>query len=80
MILFSTIEGAFSRSKRKMAACSKILSFTIWNVFFINIISGTVLNRLDVFSNPKNIPLELAARAVPAAVRLVSFLLFDNVL
>lgn len=78
MMLFSTIEGAFSRSKRKMAACSKILSFTIWNVFFINIISGTVLNRLDVFSNPKNIPLELAARAVPAAVNFFMSYVFTS--
>lgn len=78
MILFSTIEGAFSRSGRKMAACGKVLSFTIWNVFFVNIASGTVLNRLDIFSNPKNIPLELAARAVPAAVNFFMSYVFTS--
>ena len=70
MILFSTIEGSISRSTRKRGACCKVLFFTIWNVFFVNIASGTMLNKLDVFSQPKNIPLQLAAGAVPAAVRV----------
>ncbi|KAH9625432.1 hypothetical protein KSS87_023299 [Heliosperma pusillum] len=69
MMLFSTIEGSISRSERKRGACCKVLFFTIWNVFFVNIASGTVLNKLDVFSQPKNIPLQLASGAVPAAVK-----------
>ncbi|XP_048494238.1 CSC1-like protein RXW8 isoform X2 [Beta vulgaris subsp. vulgaris] len=69
MILFSTIEGSISRSGRKRGACCKVLFFTIWNVFFVNIASGTVLNKLSVFSQPKDIPLQLAAGAVPAAVK-----------
>lgn len=73
MILFSTIEGSISRSGRKRGACCKVLFFTIWNVFFVNIASGTVLNKLSVFSQPKDIPLQLAAGAVPAAVRVCCF-------
>ncbi|XP_021774270.1 CSC1-like protein RXW8 isoform X1 [Chenopodium quinoa] len=69
MILFSTIEGSISRSGRKRGACCKVLFFTIWNVFFVNIASGTVLNKLNVFSQPKDIPTQLAAGAVPAAVK-----------
>ncbi|CAO2817721.1 unnamed protein product [Amaranthus hypochondriacus] len=69
MILFSTIEGSISRSARKRGACCKVLFFTIWNVFFVNIASGTVLNKLNVFSQPKDIPAQLAAGAVPAAVK-----------
>ncbi|KAL2898493.1 CSC1-like protein RXW8 [Bienertia sinuspersici] len=69
MILFSTIEGSISRSGRKRGACYKVLFFTIWNVFFVNIASGTVLNKLTVFSQPKDLPLQLASGAVPAAVK-----------
>lgn len=69
MILFSTIEGSISRSGRKRGACYKVLFFTIWNVFFVNIASGTVLNKFNIFSQPKDIPLQLAAGAVPAAVK-----------
>ncbi|KAL9225665.1 hypothetical protein vseg_001561 [Gypsophila vaccaria] len=69
MMLFSTIEGSISRSGRKRGACCKVLFFTIWNVFFVNIASGTVLNKLDVFSEPKSIPMQLASGAVPAAVK-----------
>ncbi|KAK4795635.1 hypothetical protein SAY86_027961 [Trapa natans] len=65
MMFFAVIEGSISRSGRKRSACHKILYFTIWNVFFVNILSGSVLRQLDALSTPKEIPTQLA-RAVPA--------------
>ncbi|XP_008790275.3 CSC1-like protein RXW8 [Phoenix dactylifera] len=64
MMLFSAVEGPISRSGRKKSACCKVLYFTIWTVFFVNVISGTVLNKLDAISTPKDIP-SLLAKAVP---------------
>ncbi|KAL4271436.1 hypothetical protein GQ457_13G009320 [Hibiscus cannabinus] len=64
MMLFSTIEGAVSRSERKKSACIKVLYFTIWNVFFVNVLSGTIISQLSVFSSVRDIPTQLA-RAVP---------------
>ncbi|RZR79025.1 hypothetical protein BHM03_00004590 [Ensete ventricosum] len=64
MMLFSTVEGPISRSGRKKSACTKVLYFTIWNVFFVNVFSGSVINQLNVISSPKDIPAQLA-RAVP---------------
>ncbi|GMH17994.1 hypothetical protein Nepgr_019835 [Nepenthes gracilis] len=79
MILFSTVEGSISRSRRKKAACCKVLYFTIWNVFFVNLIYGTVITKLDGFPSLKdlfngkllngNLPTNLADRAVPALVK-----------
>ncbi|GAB4852420.1 hypothetical protein Ancab_016615 [Ancistrocladus abbreviatus] len=78
MMLFSTMEGSISRSERKRATCYKVLYFNIWNVFFVNLVSGTVITRLDNFSlnevfNQKlinrNLPSNLADRAVPALVK-----------
>ncbi|KAL8160825.1 hypothetical protein V2J09_012314 [Rumex salicifolius] len=69
MMLFSTIEGCISRSRRKKATCLKVLYFNIWNVFFVNLVSGTVLNKLSILSNPRDIPMQLATRAVPALVK-----------
>ncbi|WOL16994.1 CSC1-like protein RXW8 [Canna indica] len=64
MMLFSTVEGPTSRSEKKRSACCKILYFTIWNVFFVNVLSGSVISQLNVISSPKEIPAQLA-KAVP---------------
>ncbi|CAN8241172.1 unnamed protein product [Cochlearia groenlandica] len=64
MMYFSTLEGCISRSIRKKSACIKVLYFTIWNVFFVNILSGSVIRQLNVFSSVRDIPTQLA-RAVP---------------
>ncbi|CAN1341242.1 CSC1-like protein RXW8 [Linum perenne] len=67
MMRFSAIEAPVSRSGRKKSACLKILYFTIWNVFFVNVLSGSVISQLNVFSTVRDIPLELA-RAIPTQV------------
>ncbi|XP_057973972.1 CSC1-like protein RXW8 isoform X3 [Malania oleifera] len=67
MMLFSAVEGSISRSGRKKSACCKVLYFTIWNVFFVNVLSGSVISQLNVISSPKDIPTQLA-RAVPTQI------------
>lgn len=67
MMLFSTAEGCISRSGRKKSACFKVLYFTIWNVFFVNIFTGSLIRQLSVFASVKDIPVQLA-NAVPAQV------------
>lgn len=64
MMLFSTLEGPTSHSERKRSACCKVLYFTVWNIFFANVLSGTVISQLNVLSSPKDIPVQLA-KAVP---------------
>lgn len=64
MMLFSAVEGSISRSGRKKSACCKVLYFTIWNVFFVNVLSGSVISQINAISSPKDIPTQLA-RAVP---------------
>ncbi|XP_010548636.1 PREDICTED: CSC1-like protein RXW8 isoform X2 [Tarenaya hassleriana] len=64
MMYFSTLEGCVSRSRRKRSACIKVLYFTIWNVFFVNILSGSIIRQLSVFSSVRDLPAQLA-KAVP---------------
>lgn len=73
MMLFAAIEGSTSRSGRKKSACHKVLVFMIWNVFFVNVLSGSVITQLNVLNNPTKIP-TLLGKAVPAQV---SFLIIS---
>ncbi|KAK3029119.1 hypothetical protein RJ639_038824 [Escallonia herrerae] len=64
MMLFSAVEGYLSRSGRKRSACLKVLYFYIWNVFFANILVGSVITRLSTLSSPKDVP-SLLAKVLP---------------
>lgn len=65
MLLFSTMEGSTSRSGRKRSASIKVLCFFIWNVFFGNILSGSVIDRFNTIFKDVNY---LLATAVPSTV------------
>ncbi|KAI3504916.1 hypothetical protein L1887_26702 [Cichorium endivia] len=62
MMLFSTLEGAVSRSTRKRSACAKILIFMFWNVYFSNILSGSWIERMGklTVTSPKDLATLLA--------------------
>lgn len=65
MKLFSTMQGFISVSGIERSACNKMLRFTIWTVFFANVLTGSVLAQFQIFLNPKEIPSKLAV-LVPA--------------
>ena len=73
MKFLSSIQGYVSHSRIERSACSKVLWFTIWNIFFANVLSGSVYTQLNVLLDPKNIPMRLAV-AVPAQVKTSFFL------
>jgi hypothetical protein len=62
---FSAMQGFASVSGIERSACNKMLRFTIWTVFFSNILTGTAYRQLDIFLDPKEIPSKLAI-LVPA--------------
>lgn len=68
MECLSSIQGYISLSDIKKSACFKVLWFTIWNVFFATVFSGTALIQLSLVFEPKTIPTRLAV-AVPAQVK-----------
>ncbi|KAK4801964.1 hypothetical protein SAY86_000167 [Trapa natans] len=65
MMLLAVIEGCISRTGRKKSACRKVLYFLIWNVFFVNVLSGSVISQIDTLSSLKEMPTQLA-RAIPS--------------
>ncbi|XP_028803690.1 CSC1-like protein At1g69450 isoform X3 [Neltuma alba] len=67
MEFLSSIQGYISHSNIEKSACNKVLWFTVWNVFFATVFSGSVLYQMSIFLDPKAIPQKLAV-AVPAQV------------
>ncbi|XP_065860502.1 CSC1-like protein At1g69450 [Euphorbia lathyris] len=65
MEFLSSIQGYISLSDIEKSSCNKVLWFTIWNIFFATVFSGSVLYQVNIFLDPKNIPSKLAV-AVPA--------------
>ncbi|CAL5092725.1 unnamed protein product [Urochloa decumbens] len=65
MKLFSTMQGFISVSGIERSACNKMLRFTIWTVFFANVLTGSALSQWKIFLDPKEIPSKLAV-VVPA--------------
>ncbi|KAL3840515.1 hypothetical protein ACJIZ3_025106 [Penstemon smallii] len=68
MMVFSTLEGAISRSRRKFSTCVKVTYFIIWNLFFAIILTEAALDHYQVsilnLGDPRNIP-NLLAKAIP---------------
>ena len=67
MIMLSSIQGYIARSQIEKSACYKVLWFTIWNVFFVTVLSGSILYQTNVFLEIKKLPNVLAV-AVPGQV------------
>ncbi|XP_030547859.1 CSC1-like protein HYP1 isoform X2 [Rhodamnia argentea] len=65
MVVLSSVQGYVAFSQIQKSACIKVLLFTIWNIFFANVLSGSALYRVNVFLEPTKIPAVLA-EAVPA--------------
>ncbi|XP_050365786.1 CSC1-like protein RXW8 [Argentina anserina] len=71
MMLISTVEGSISRSGRKKSACFKILYFTIWNVFVVNIFTGTFIDIVSMFTkfdHVEDLPAQIAS-SIPAQAK-----------
>ncbi|XP_042465397.1 CSC1-like protein HYP1 [Zingiber officinale] len=63
--LFSAMQGYVAVSQIEKSACKKMLLFTIWFLFFANVLTGSVTSEIEFLFDPKTIPSRLAV-AVPA--------------
>ncbi|CAN0896530.1 CSC1-like protein At1g69450 [Linum grandiflorum] len=68
MRFLSSIQGYISLSEIEKSACNKVIWFTVWNVFFATVFSGSVFHQLSIVLDPKSIPRKLGV-SVPAQVR-----------
>lgn len=73
MWLLSSVQGHISNSQILKSACEKVVWFTIWNVFFANVLSGSALSNLYIFLDPKTIPLKLGVLVPQQASFFVAY-------
>uniref|UniRef100_A0ACD5WMP7 Uncharacterized protein n=2 Tax=Avena sativa TaxID=4498 RepID=A0ACD5WMP7_AVESA len=66
MLGMASFEGCVSKSQKEIKACNMVFYFLLGNVFFLSILSGSLLDQIgESFTHPKDIPSRLA-RAVSA--------------
>lgn len=71
MLAMAKISGSISKSREEIKACNMVFYFLIGNVFFLSVISGSLLEEIGMyFNHPKEIPSHLAG-AVSAQVSLL---------
>ena len=68
MLGMASFEGCIANSQKEIKACNMVFYFLLGNVFFLSILSGSLLDQIgESFEHPKNIPNRLAS-AVSAQV------------
>ncbi|KAL5647171.1 hypothetical protein ACJX0J_041526, partial [Zea mays] len=75
MMKVSKLEGATSHSARKRSACFKLLCFIVWNIFFVNVLSGTFMSQLNLLLSPKDIPVKLARALTRQATFFITYVM-----
>lgn len=69
MLGIAQIGGSVSNSKVEMKSCNMVIYFLVANVFFLTLISGSLLNEIgESVTHPRDFPSHLA-RAVSAQVK-----------
>ena len=72
MHAMAKLAGCVSRSNEEIKACNMVFYFLVGNVFFLSLLSGSLLDEIEEYlTHPKNFPSHLAS-AVSAQVCLLS--------
>ncbi|GLJ46770.1 hypothetical protein SUGI_0986360 [Cryptomeria japonica] len=76
MLLLADIEGSVSTSSQERKACSMFFYFLIANVFFLSLLSGSLLDQIgESFTHPRNIPNRLASAVSAQADFFMAYIL-----
>lgn len=64
IIEMAKLAGYPSRSRKDIKACNMVFYFLVGNVFFLSLLSGSLLDQIGKsFSHPKDFPSHLASAA-----------------
>ncbi|XP_024929246.3 CSC1-like protein At3g54510 isoform X3 [Ziziphus jujuba] len=75
------LAGCSSKSKEEIKACNMVFYFLVGNVFFLSLISGSLLDEIgEYLSHPRNIPAHLASAVSAQADFFVTYILTNGLL
>lgn len=64
MIGMANLAGHVSRSRKDIKSCNMVFYFLVGNVFFLSLLSGSLLDQIgESFSHPRDFPSRLASAA-----------------
>ncbi|KAF3336828.1 CSC1-like protein [Carex littledalei] len=79
MLGMASLGGMVSKSKKEMKACSMVFYFLVGNVFFLSVLSGSLLNQIGKsFAHPKEIPSRLASAVSAQSDFFITYILTDG--
>ncbi|KAH1064403.1 hypothetical protein J1N35_029390 [Gossypium stocksii] len=79
MLGMAKLGGSISKSKEDIKACNMVFYFLLGNVFFLSLISGSLLDEIGEYvSHPKNLPSHLAALVSSQADFFMTYILTEG--
>ncbi|KAJ6414440.1 hypothetical protein OIU84_003438 [Salix udensis] len=79
MLGMAKLGGSISKSREEIKACNMVFYFLVGNVFFLSLISGSLLDELgEYFTHPRSIPSHLASAVSAQADFFVTYILTDG--
>ncbi|PIA48205.1 hypothetical protein AQUCO_01400645v1 [Aquilegia coerulea] len=79
MLALGMLQGYVSRSKREIKACNMVFYFLVGNVFFLSLLSGSLIDQIgQSFTHPKDFPSRLASAVSSQADFFMTYILTDG--
>ncbi|RID47086.1 hypothetical protein BRARA_I03712 [Brassica rapa] len=79
MLGMAYLGGSISKSKEEIKACNMVFYFLMGNVFFLSVISGSLLDEIgEYFTHPRDIPSHLAAAVSAQGEFFMTYILTDG--
>ncbi|XP_065029822.1 CSC1-like protein At3g54510 isoform X2 [Musa acuminata AAA Group] len=79
MVYMASLEGYISQSRKEMRACSMVFYFLVGNVFFLSLLSGSLLQQIgESFTHPKDFPSHLASAVSAQSDFFITYILTDG--
>ncbi|WVZ67413.1 hypothetical protein U9M48_016489 [Paspalum notatum var. saurae] len=79
MLGMASFEGCIANSQKEIKACNMVFYFLLGNVFFLSILSGSLLDQIgESFTHPKDIPNRLASAVSAQSDFFITYILTNG--
>ncbi|XP_030465755.1 CSC1-like protein At3g54510 isoform X1 [Syzygium oleosum] len=79
MLGMAKLAGYVSKSKEELKACDMVFYFLVGNVFFLSLLSGSLLDEIgESVTHPKNVPSHLARAVSAQGDFFITYILTDG--